>query len=135
MEYSRNVNVCLYIPVSFFLYNLLLYYASMEIKKRWRKKKTRNINYTPTLTIRQPLDGIKEPGIITLGHDELEALRLKDLNNLGIVSAAKQMGISKSLFAKIYNEATKKVATALVYGKELHIKIGQKGEQFYAPLL
>lgn len=107
----------------------------MDIKKRWRKKKIRTINYTPTLTIRQPLDGIKQPGIITLWHDEVEALRLKNLNNLGIVSAAKQMNISKSLFAKIYNDATQKVATALVYGKELHIEIGEKETSFYAPIL
>jgi predicted DNA-binding protein (UPF0251 family) len=45
------------------------------------------------------------------------------------------MNISKSLFAKIYTDATQKVATALVYGKELHIEIGEKGEHFYAPLL
>lgn len=107
----------------------------MDFNKRWRKKKLRNINYTPTLTIRQPVDGIQESWIITLWHDELEALRLKNLNNLGIISASKQMNISKSLFAKIYIEATQKVATALVYGKELHIEIGQKSQQFYAPLL
>lgn len=119
----------------YYTYNTYFYYwYTMEIKKRWRKKKVRNINYTPTLTIRQPLDGVKEPGVITLGHDELEALRLKNLNNLGIVSAAKQMNISKSLFAKIYTDATQKVATALVYGKELHIEIGQKWEGNYAPL-
>lgn len=104
-------------------------------KKRWRKKKTRNINYTPTLTIREPLDGVKEASVITLGHDELEALRLKNLNNLGIVSAAKQMKISKSLFAKIYNDATQKVATALVYGKSLHIETGQWTDYFLQPIL
>ncbi len=130
------MSICVFFVKSIHYYYLSLLYNNtiMEIKKRWRKKKIRNINYTPTLTIRQPLDGVKEPGVITLGHDELEALRLKNLNNLGIISAAKQMNISKSLFAKIYTDATQKVATALVYGKELHIEIGQKWEGNYVPL-
>jgi predicted DNA-binding protein (UPF0251 family) len=90
---------------------------------RWRKKKPRNINYTPTLVIRQPLDGTKQPGTVHLGHDELEALRLKNINKLGIITAAKQMGISKSLFAKIYIDATTKVTQALIYGRSLHIEL------------
>gem|GEM_PF-7117327 len=52
--------------------------------------------------------------IVKLGHDELEALRLKNINGLGVVKGAEQMGISKSLFAKIYNEAITKVTNALI---------------------
>jgi len=33
------------------------------------------------------------------------------------------MGISKSLFAKIYNDAVKKISNALIYGKSLHIEV------------
>jgi len=104
---------------------------------KWRKKKPRHINYTPTLTVRKPQDVQIGTDSILLGHDELEALRLKNLNNLGIISAAKQMKISKSLFAKIHNEAVEKVTTALVYGKPLHIEIGCQlpDKDFQQPIL
>lgn len=111
-------------------------HASMLLSKRWRKKKKRNINYTPTLTIREPLRGTQDEHIIKLGHDELEALRLKQINGLGIVSAAKQMWISKSLFAKIYNEAVQKVSQALIYGRSLHIEVDLgSSETFQKPML
>lgn len=92
--------------------------------KRWRKKKPRAINYTPTLTIWQPLDGLIDSLSVRLSHDELEALRLKYINKLGIVTAAKQMQISKSLFASIVIQAATKVTQALVYGKRLEIELG-----------
>jgi hypothetical protein len=60
-----------------------------------------------------------------MGHDELEALRLKNINKLGVIKAAEQMGISKSLFAKIYKEAVSKVTSALIHGKSLHIELGR----------
>ena len=105
-------------------------------KKRGRPKKFRTINYTPTLTIREPIDGTKDPMIVKLGHDELEALRLKNINGLGIVKAAQQMSISKSLFAKIYKEATVKFTNALINGRALHIEVGHLGDkEFLQPVL
>jgi len=104
------------------------------VKRRGRKKIPRNVNYTPTLTVREPTDWARHEAIVTLWHDELEALRLKGLNNLGVISAAKQMWISKSLFANIYKEAITKVSNALIYGKKLHIEL--RGEwDFQEPLL
>ena len=101
---------------------------------RGRKKIPRNVNYTPTLTIWKPSDWPSNDGNVMLGHDELEALRLKWLNHLGVISAAKQMWVSKSLFAKIYNEAVSKVSNALIYGKSLHIELRENGD-FAEPLL
>lgn len=107
--------------------------------KRGRKKKPRNVNYTPTLTIREPTDGTKHQEVIFLGHDELEALRLKNLNGLWIITGAKQMGISKSLFANIYKEANRKITNALIHGKSLYIELwGERnewGDEFNEPLL
>jgi predicted DNA-binding protein (UPF0251 family) len=51
-------------------------------------------------------------------------MRLKFINNLGIITAAKQMKISKSLFANILNGALRKVSVALVFGRALDIEIG-----------
>lgn len=111
-------------------------FGDLMKKKRGRPKKFRTINYTPTLTIREPIDWTKDSMIVKLGHDELEALRLKNINWLGVVKAAEQMWISKSLFAKIYNDAIKKVTNALINGRSLHIDVGTLGDhEFLQPIL
>jgi predicted DNA-binding protein (UPF0251 family) len=74
-----------------------------------------------------------------LGHDELETLRLKNISGLGIIEWAKRMWISKSLFANIYKDATKKLTKALIHGKSLHIELwGMRDDDdfgFNQPLL
>ena len=95
------------------------------LTKRGRKYIPRNVNYTPTLTIWEPTDWVRYQGVVQLNHDELEALRLKNINGLSVISGAKQMGISKSLFANIYKAANKKVTNALIYGKSLYVYTGE----------
>ena len=58
---------------------------------------------------------------IALQLDELEALRLADMQNLYQIDAAKKMGVSRQTFANIINQARHKVASALVQGKALKI--------------
>jgi len=111
-------------------------FGDLMNRKRWRPKKFRTINYTPTLTIREPVDGTKDSMIVKLGHDELEALRLKNINGLGIVKWAEQMGISKSLFAKIYSEAITKITNALINWRALHIEVWSLGDgDFLQPII
>jgi predicted DNA-binding protein (UPF0251 family) len=62
-----------------------------------------------------------EPEIIALNLDELEALRLADLECLYQEQAAEKMGVSRPTFARILESARKKVAEALVKGKGLVI--------------
>lgn len=90
--------------------------------KRWRKKKPRKINYTPLSKNYTP-QYVKqlEKEWVVLYHDELEALRLKNLNKLWIITAAKQMWIWKSTFANTHNKAVEKVADAIVNSKSLYI--------------
>jgi predicted DNA-binding protein (UPF0251 family) len=46
------------------------------------------------------------------------------------------MGISKSLFAKIHNDAIKKITNALIHGRSMQIEVGQSGDQsFLTPLI
>lgn len=104
--------------------------SDKRLQSRWRKKKPRKVNYTPTLTIWEPVDWPKHEDTIVLWHDELEALRLKWQNKLGVISAAKQMWISKSLFAKIYNEAVAKVSNALIHWKSMHIDLRNAKNQW-----
>ncbi|MCG3146920.1 MAG: hypothetical protein PCFJNLEI_00355 [Verrucomicrobiae bacterium] len=60
--------------------------------------------------------------ILTL--DELEALRLADLQGQYQEVAAKRMRISRATFARIVEAARKKVAEALINGKALRIEGG-----------
>jgi len=61
------------------------------------------------------------PDIITLNLDELEAIRLADLEGLYQEQAAEKMSVSRPTFARILESARKKVAEALVQGKGLVI--------------
>ena len=61
--------------------------------------------------------------IVVLSLDELESLRLADLNGHYQEAAADQMKISRATFARIVESARRKVADALVHGKALQIQI------------
>jgi uncharacterized protein len=56
-----------------------------------------------------------------LSVDELEALRLADLEGLYQDEAAERMGISRATFARIVETSRRKVAEALVNGRALRI--------------
>jgi len=62
---------------------------------------------------------------VTLTHDELESIRLSDLESLEQAQAAQKMGISRGTYQRILNAARKKLADALVYGKSIVISGGQ----------
>lgn len=61
---------------------------------------------------------------IVLSHDQLEALRLADVEKLEQVEAAKLMNISRSTFSRLLAEARNIVATALTKGWALKIEGG-----------
>ncbi|MBK9374806.1 MAG: DUF134 domain-containing protein [Holophagales bacterium] len=58
---------------------------------------------------------------IDLSIDELEALRLADLEGLYQEEAAARMEVSRATFARIVEASRRKVATALVHGNALRI--------------
>ena len=62
---------------------------------------------------------------ITLTVDELEAIRLTDLEGLYQEQAAKKMNISRQTLGRILESAHKKIADALVNGKALSIEGGR----------
>lgn len=68
-----------------------------------------------------PLDDLRH---IRLLHEELEALRLADLEGLSQAEAAHQMGVSRSTFQRIVTKARRQVARALVGGHALAIEGG-----------
>lgn len=67
---------------------------------------------------------LRELETVRLGLDELEALRLADLEGYYQEDAARQMGVSRTTFARIIASARAKVAEALVEGKALMIEGG-----------
>ena len=58
---------------------------------------------------------------IELSVDELESLRLADMENMYQDAAAEKMGVSRQTFGNIIKSARKKVADAIINGKALKI--------------
>lgn len=61
---------------------------------------------------------------VVLELDEVEALRLADLEDLYQLEAAAKMGVSRQTFGNIVSRARRKVAEALLGGKALRIVTG-----------
>lgn len=66
-----------------------------------------------------PLRDLEE---INLTLEELEALRLKNIQDLDQVEAAKKMKTSQSTFQRILSSAYKKMVRALIEGKAIKIE-------------
>lgn len=58
---------------------------------------------------------------INLTIEELEAIRLKDVEQLDQIKAAEKMDVSQPTFHRILNDARKKIADALVNVKQIKI--------------
>jgi predicted DNA-binding protein (UPF0251 family) len=69
---------------------------------------------------------------VVLALDELEALRLADLEGMYQEEAAECMGISRSTFARIVEQARRKVADALVHGRTLRVGSSSEMEKQHA---
>jgi len=68
-----------------------------------------------------PLSALRH---VNLTVDEIEAVRLADLEGLYQEDAAKKMKVSRQTFGRIIESAHKKIADALVNGKALSIDGG-----------
>ncbi|MGQ9622047.1 MAG: DUF134 domain-containing protein [Candidatus Caldatribacteriaceae bacterium] len=67
---------------------------------------------------------LENPEEVVLTLDELEALRLVDLEGLHQEEAAQKMGVSRPTLGRILESAHRKVTEALVLGKILRIEGG-----------
>jgi predicted DNA-binding protein (UPF0251 family) len=90
-----------------------------------RPFKTRRIGCNPEANYFKPR-GIPVADLdeVVLTMDELEAIRLADLEECYQETAAQQMEVSRQTFGNIVKSAHKKIATALVQGKALKIEGG-----------
>lgn len=62
--------------------------------------------------------------VVAMTLDELEAVRLADLEGLYQEEGAARMGVSRATFGRILETAHRKVASALIEGKALRIEGG-----------
>jgi predicted DNA-binding protein (UPF0251 family) len=85
----------------------------------------RKIGFSPNVVYFKPR-GIPCSSLeeVVLTKDELEAVRLADLEALYQEVAAEKMGISRPTFGRIIESAHRKIADALVNGKALRIAGG-----------
>ncbi len=90
-----------------------------------RPRKRRRVWHEPQPAIFKPVGvPLRKLETIALLHEELEALRLVDLEERYQEDAAEQMNVSRSTIQRIVTEARRKVVQALVEGAALHIEGG-----------
>jgi len=87
-----------------------------------RPRERRHIRFSPTAKYFKP-QGIPMRGlkVVELTHEEMEALRLKNIEKLTQIKCAKEMHTSQSTFQRILTSAEQKVSMALVEGCAIHI--------------
>ena len=59
---------------------------------------------------------------VVLGRDEVEALKLHDVDGIDHTQSAEKMKISQPTFGRILDSAYKKVADAIINGKAIQIE-------------
>ncbi len=90
-----------------------------------RPTKWRKIEHIPAIAFFVPAeDGLAQVAENTLKLEELEAVRLKDLEGLEQGECADRMGVSRPTFQRILSSAREKIADSLVNGKTIHIEGG-----------
>jgi len=91
-----------------------------------RPRKTKIINFEPNVTYFKPravpLSQLEE---VEITLDELETLRLSNIEKLNQTTAAKKMEIHQSTFHRTLNRANEKITDALINGKAIKIQGGQ----------
>lgn len=90
-----------------------------------RPTKFRRVEFFPEDTYFVPWGKHKcQMGEVVLKLEELEAMRLKDIENLNQEECAERMQVSRQTFQNIIDSARKKVAIALTEGNAIKISGG-----------
>lgn len=87
-----------------------------------RPRLFRRIGYHPKIRYFKPRGvPMRHLEEITLTHEEVEALRLKNIEELDQIECAKIMHTSQSTFQRILTSAHRKVSRAIIRGKAIKI--------------
>ncbi|MEW6424489.1 MAG: DUF134 domain-containing protein [Bacillota bacterium] len=90
-----------------------------------RPPKSRLVEFLPRLTYFKPAGvPLRELEEVGLTVEELEAIRLKDLEGLEQEACAEKMGVSRPTYHRILTSARSKIAQALVNGKAIRVEGG-----------
>jgi uncharacterized protein len=90
-----------------------------------RPIKCRRVGYFPQAKYFKPAGiPIRNLEEICLSMEELEAIRLKDLEGLEQEQGAERMNVSRPTFQRILTAARQKIAAALLEGKAIRIEGG-----------
>jgi predicted DNA-binding protein (UPF0251 family) len=89
-----------------------------------RPRLHRRIRFNPHVVYFKP-QGVpmRHLEVIDLTHEEAEALRLKNIEDLDQIECAEKMKTSQSTFQRILSSAYKKISIAIVKGKAIKIQI------------
>ncbi len=87
-----------------------------------RPRLCRKIKFNPEITYFKPQGvPLRSLEFVELTLEEVEALRLKNLEGLEQIQAAEKMGTSQSTFQRILTSAYQKISDALINGKAISI--------------
>lgn len=90
-----------------------------------RPHKSRCIAHIPGVTVFKPagvpFDRLEQ---VAIHFDELEALRLSNLENLDQEETAQRMGVSRATVSRILKRARTKITQALVEGRAIFLEEG-----------
>ncbi len=87
-----------------------------------RPRLSRKIRFDPRVTYFKPRGvPLRLLKVTALTLEEVEALRLKNVENLGQIECAKRMHTSQSTFQRILSSAYKKISNALIKGEAIEI--------------
>lgn len=90
-----------------------------------RPPKLRRVEFIPEITYFKPAGvPLRQLEEVVLAVEELEAIRLRDMECLEQEDCAARMGISRPTFFRILNAARSKIAEALIVGKSIRVEGG-----------
>lgn len=90
-----------------------------------RPPKERRITYIPKVKYFKPAGiPMRDLQEVVLTMEEVEAIRLKDRENMSQEEAAQEMQVSRATFQRILIEARNKISEALIAGKAIRFEGG-----------
>lgn len=87
-----------------------------------RPRLCRRIRFEPNTNYFKPQGvPLRELEVVELTLEEMEAIRLRHINNLDQTQAAEEMNTSQSTYQRILYSAYEKITDALINGKAIKI--------------
>jgi len=92
-----------------------------------RPRSYRKISFQPSVTYFKPQGvPLRDLEVETISLEELEALRLKDLEGYEQIECARKMQTSQSTFQRILWGARRKITRAFIEGKAIEVEMSEE---------